>query len=107
MAGRNTNTGANLKRQWRIPARQVRYREDGRWFMPLEEFPGALADKNGYIVFPTQQEYRSSGELRIGSRINVTGGISRIPGYVRFGQRPASHFGNGSAASSGAPSQRP
>jgi len=62
VAGTKTNTGENLKRQWQIPARQVRYREGGKWSMPLKGFPGALADENGCILFPTQEAYQSCSQ---------------------------------------------
>jgi hypothetical protein len=83
MSGYKTNSGDNLKRQWGIPAVQVRYHKDGTWFMPLERFPGALCDPNGYIVFQNEQEYQSSHYLEIGQRVNVPGGVARVPGYVR------------------------
>lgn len=66
-----------------IPAVQVRYHKDGTWFMSLERFPGALCDPSGYIVFQNEQEYQSSRYLEIGRRVNVPGGVSRVPGYVR------------------------
>jgi hypothetical protein len=67
MSGYKTNSGDNLKRQWGIPAVQVRYPKDGTWFMPLERFPGALCDPNGYIVFQNEQEYQLSRYLEIGT----------------------------------------
>jgi len=69
MSGYKTNSGDNLKRQWGIPAVQVRYHRDGTWFMPLEQFPGALCDPNGYIIFQNEQEYQSSRYLEIGQRV--------------------------------------
>jgi hypothetical protein len=86
MSGYKTNSGNNLKRQWGIPAVQVRYHKDGTWFMPLERFPVALYDPNGYIVFQTEQEYQSSRYLEIGQRVNVPDGVSKAPGYVRAPQ---------------------
>jgi hypothetical protein len=83
MTGYKTNSGENLKRQWNIPAVQVRYHKDGKWFMPLERFPDALCDPNGYVVFHNEQEYQSSPYLEIGQRVNVRGGISKVPSYVR------------------------
>ena len=87
MTGRRTNSGARLQREWKIPAKQVRYHKDGVWFMPLEKFPGALCDPDGYKVFASQGEYISSHYLRIGDRVNVSSGVSSIPGYVRARQR--------------------
>jgi hypothetical protein len=83
MSGYKTNSGENLKRQWGIPAIQVRDHKDGKWFMPLERFPGALCDPNGYVVFQSEREYTSSSYLEIGQRVNVPGGVSKVPGYVR------------------------
>ena len=83
MSGYKTNSGENLKRQWRIPAVQVRYHKDGTWFMPLERFPAALCDPNGYVIFQNEREYQASRYLEIGQRVNVPGGVSRVPGYVR------------------------
>ena len=83
MTGRRTNSGARLQKDWQIPAKQARYHKDGVWFMPLEKFPGALCDPDGYVVFATQREYDTSQHLSIGNRVNVKAGVSRIPGYVR------------------------
>jgi hypothetical protein len=51
MTGFKTNSGENLRRKWKIPALQARNHKEGTFFMPLELFPGALCDSNGYIVF--------------------------------------------------------
>jgi hypothetical protein len=83
MTGQRTNSGARLQKEWQIPAKQVRYHKDGVWFMPLERFPGAFCDPDGYVVFATQRDYENSRYLSIGDRVNVRTGVSRIPGYVR------------------------
>lgn len=83
MTGHRTNSGARLQRAWQIPARQVRYHKDGIWYMPLEYFPGALCDPNGYVLFHTKSEYESSRHLSIGKRLHVTSGVSSLPGYIR------------------------
>ena len=83
MTGIRTNSGARLQQEWQIPARQVRYHKDGVWFMPLEHFPGALCDPHGYVLFSNQREYETSKHLLIGERVNVRGGVSQLPGYVR------------------------
>ena len=77
--------GRELNRQWGVNAKHALYREDGRWFHQLNEFPGALFDANGYILFPTEQAYRSCAHLSIGQDINVSDprGIAGIPGYVQ------------------------
>lgn len=84
MSGVKTNSGEKLRRQWKLPVRQARYHKDGTFFMPLEKFPGALCDQNGFVVFQTWQQYESSRFLQIGCRINIRLGISKLPEYVRF-----------------------
>jgi 5-methylcytosine-specific restriction protein A len=77
--------GRRLNEEWGVNAKHALYREDGRWFHQLNMFPGALFDANGYVVFATEQAYRSCGYLSIGQDINVPHphGIAAIPGYVR------------------------
>lgn len=84
MSGYKTNSGENLRREWNIPVVQARYHKDGTWFMPLERFPGALCDPNGYVVFDSRNAYGSSPDLKFGKRVNVRRGVSKLPGYVKF-----------------------
>lgn len=83
MGGYRTNSGENLKKQWKIQAVQVRYHKDGTFYMPLDRFPAALCDPKGYILFNTQIDYERCSYLEIGSRVNARNGISKIPGYVK------------------------
>lgn len=86
MAGHRTNSGARLLRRWQIPAKQAMYHKDGAFFMPLEKFPGACCDPDGYVIFATQQAFDSCMAIRIGKRVHVHQGISKLPGYVRVTQ---------------------
>jgi hypothetical protein len=76
-------TGQKLNAQWKVGVRHALFHRDGHWYNNLERFPGALFDPDGYIVFRTEQDYRTSAYLRIGKETNVPNGISRIPGYVK------------------------
>jgi hypothetical protein len=51
--------------------------------MPLERFPGAYFDPNGYVLFRAYEEYAYSPYLTIGIRVSVRGGIESMPNYVR------------------------
>jgi hypothetical protein len=86
VTGKKTNSAKNLKREWNIPAIQVRFHKGSTFFMPLNmnsnEFPAALIDPNGYIIFKTPESYLSCPKLKIGERINVHQGISSIQGYI-------------------------
>jgi len=81
---KNADSGAHLNEIWKIGAEQARFREIGNFYMPLNRFPGALRDSSGYIPFKTETAYRNCSYLRIGRRVSVSKGISKIPGYVRM-----------------------
>lgn len=68
----------------RTGANHVLYRKDGGWYHHLEEFPGALFDNSGYMIFNTKEEYESNPFLRHRQDLNVKLGISSIPGYIKF-----------------------
>jgi 5-methylcytosine-specific restriction protein A len=80
-------TGKTLNNLWNVGAKHALYREDGKWYHNLTEFPGALFDANGYIVFHTESEYLECPYLQIKQDVHVPQGISSIPGYVRVTER--------------------
>ena len=75
--------GDVLIRKWRIPARQARFHRDGMFYELLTDFPAALCDCNGYVVFESSHDLEQFQQIRIGKKINVVGGVSSIPGYQR------------------------
>ncbi len=83
MSGIPTNRGNDLNREWKVGARHALYHKRGTWYMPLKRFPGALFDPNGYIRFETREAFEACSHIQIGERVNVAGGISRIPGYTK------------------------
>ena len=76
-------TGRQLNRLWKVGAKHALYRASGDWYHCLESFPGALFDRNGYVLFKTESEFRSCRDLQIRERVHVPGGISQIPTYVK------------------------
>ncbi len=80
---------AELVQRWAIPvapeAGTVRYSATGNWYHPLTRFPGALLDRDGYVVFATETAYRRSAGLKTGPKgdVGVRHGIRNLPGYVR------------------------
>jgi hypothetical protein len=82
--GPRTNSGRNLNRKWNVGAAHALYHQDGTFFMPLEQFPGAYFDPNGYVLFRSEDEFRNSPYLSIGQRVNVRNGIKNIPSYRRM-----------------------
>jgi hypothetical protein len=76
--------GSYLNSKWNVKAKHALYHYTGKWYHVLHRFPGAYFDKNGYIVFKNEHEYRSSQYLNISREVNIPSGISQIPEYVRF-----------------------
>ena len=79
-----SNTGRQLNEEWHVGAKHALYHEPGTFYQNLTEFPGALFDGNGYIVFPTESEYLRAAGLKHGVKLNVHGGISSLEGYIRM-----------------------
>jgi len=76
--------GRYLKELWNVNVAHALYHRDGTFFENLREFPGALFDFSGYVVFNTEREYNNCSYLDIGQKLNVHNGISSIPGYKRM-----------------------
>lgn len=76
-------TGKQLNELWNVHAAHALYREDGTWYHHLAAFPGALFDRNGYVVFRSREEYERSPYLRHAQDLHVPTGIAAMPNYVR------------------------
>ena len=83
MAKLRSLDGKYLNDLWGVGAKHALYREDGMWYHQLKDFPGALFDANGYIIFDTKDDYLGSPYLQIQEDLHVPNGISSIPNYVR------------------------
>ena len=83
--------GKQLNEHYELGAKQARYREDGRWYHALEDFPAVLFDASGYIRFATKEDYDRCAALRKGpdpNQVHVERGISAIPGYQQVEPPP-------------------
>lgn len=76
--------GADLNKVLGINAKHALYRDDGKWFHHLKEFPGALFDRNGYIIFYSKSEYDKHTALQHGIDLHVKDGISTLKDYISF-----------------------
>jgi len=76
-------TGKRLNEEWHVGASHALYHEGGTFYENLKNFPGALFDPHGYVLFKTESEYNSSPHLLIGQKLNVPRGIATLPGYKR------------------------
>ena len=80
-------TGSKINKIVLTGAIHALYREDGKWYHHLRDFPGVLFDCNGFIVFKSQSEYLNNSYLQHGKDLNIPDGISSIPGYKKFTER--------------------
>jgi 5-methylcytosine-specific restriction protein A len=76
--------GKILNQKWGVMAKHALYRKTGDWYHRLENFPGALFDANGYVLFRNENEFLSSPYLQIKNDVHVPSGISNIPSYVKM-----------------------
>jgi hypothetical protein len=81
---------SQLNATWGVGASHGHFHHSGIWYGPLERFPGAYFDTNGYIRFETEIDYKGrdgSHGMRIGpnpDHVHFENGIAALPGYVRM-----------------------
>ena len=75
--------GKYLARLWKVNVVHALYHHKGTYFHHLRDFPGALFDPNGYVVFSNEKDYVNSPYLQHGQELHVPNGIASIPGYKR------------------------
>jgi hypothetical protein len=75
--------GEELIKRWKIHAAQVRFHRSGNLYEVPKQFPAALADRNGYVVFQSKGDLRRAPQITLGKKLNVRGGISTMPGYQK------------------------
>jgi 5-methylcytosine-specific restriction protein A len=78
-----SNSGRRLNEEWQVGAKHPLYHRDGTFYEQLREFPGALFDRNGYVVFSTEKKYLTAPGLHHGEKLNVPEGISSLHGYIK------------------------
>jgi lysyl-tRNA synthetase class 1 len=78
-------SGKKLNMEWDVGALHALYNKDGSWYHKLTDFPGALFDPNGYILFKTRESYENFSGLSFGTtnNVHIPSTIERLPGYVR------------------------
>lgn len=79
-----STNGAYLNKLLGIDAKHALYREDGKWYHNLKKFPGILFDKNGYILFQSEESYLSHPELQHKKDLHVKNGIQNLDSYRYF-----------------------
>jgi hypothetical protein len=78
-----TPIGRMLNKKLGVGAMHALFSENGNWYEHLERFPGVLFDRQGYVIVQSKDAYEGCPKLHRGKKLNVAGGISTVPGYVR------------------------
>jgi hypothetical protein len=78
-------SGRKLNKEWGVGALHALYNKDGSWYHKLAQFPGALFDPNGYVLFETREAYENCFGLAFGTTdsVHIPSTIEQLPGYVR------------------------
>ena len=81
--------GKELAKRWGLTIQQALYRKTGDWYHQLKQFPEALLDADGYVIFDSDEAFKACPQLRIGKDpkrhggwVAASAGIKAIPGYV-------------------------
>jgi hypothetical protein len=88
-------TGEMLKRLYRLPVKSARYRATGDWYHSLDQFPAALLDARGCVIFRSKEEFENCLHLKMGpapNQVHAVTDISRIPGYFQLDPHPINAF---------------
>ena len=89
--------GRKLNQEWGVRAAHALYSQDGTFFHLLEDWPGALFDQEGYLLFKTRAQYQRYIDRHFlndsGKRLKANHGISSLPGYKRM-KRSGVHVTN-------------
>ena len=78
--------GKKINALLKVGVKHALYRNDGKWYHNLTQFPGALFDQDGYVIFLTEDVYKSEANLQIKEDLHVQNGIKTLKGYRLFTQ---------------------
>ncbi|MCH7905873.1 MAG: hypothetical protein IIB26_00415 [Chloroflexi bacterium] len=73
--------GAQLAIEEGLSVRRAYYHHEGTWYQVPLEFPAALFDLQGFVIFETENAYRNTPGVDVGEKTNVRSGIASLPGY--------------------------
>ena len=76
-------TATELIRKWAIPVPYGLYSAWGNFFHVPRQYPAALIDLSGYVVFPDRASLDCPG-IRVAARVNIPAGIKSLFEYVTF-----------------------
>jgi 5-methylcytosine-specific restriction protein A len=77
-------TAKEINKIIKLEVKHTLYRDNGTWYHHLKEFPSALFDNNGYVIFNSKSEYLQHSSLKHKKTLHVRKGISSFNNYIRF-----------------------
>jgi hypothetical protein len=87
---RHRQRGKELAKSWGLKVKQALYRKTGDWYHQLQQFQGALLDADGFVIFQSEEAFKSCPRLHLGKDplrhggwVSAPNGIKAIPGYTR------------------------
>lgn len=83
MTGKPTAFGRDLCEEWKVDARGY-FDKNGKWYDVPLSFPAALCDPKGYALFENEEELKMCSAVKLGVRLHVKGGISKLPFYKQM-----------------------
>ncbi len=73
--------GSQLADREGLSVKRAYYHHEGTWFQVPIEFPAALFDPRGYVVFETESEFRNTPGVEVGEKTNIHEGIWKLSKY--------------------------
>ncbi|MBN4064932.1 hypothetical protein JYU04_04270 [Dehalococcoides mccartyi] len=81
-------SGRKLAVRENLKVTKAYYHWEGTWFQRVREFPVALFDKEGYVIFNSEREYLNHPDVEGSEKTNIPKGIASFSEYKKM-SRPA------------------
>jgi len=75
-------------KEFNINVSEARYHVDGTWYNTLDNYPAALLDLYGYVIFNSENNLRSHADIK--KKIHISRGIHNLNDYKLFTHIPES-----------------
>ncbi|MBI4467811.1 MAG: DUF3883 domain-containing protein [Acidobacteria bacterium] len=82
LSSSDSQRAKELATRWGLTVRHALYRKTGNWYHQLKNFPGALLDADGYVIFDSEQAFRTCPQLQVKKQVSAPKGIKAVSSYV-------------------------
>jgi hypothetical protein len=79
-----SDSGRQINVRYKLGGKHALYHKDGTFFEKLKDFPGFLADTDGYVWYRTEEDFVNDSYLDIRDKVNVRGKLANHPAYTKF-----------------------